>query len=110
MPACLTTADQIQCPHGGIATLMTSNQFVSVQASRKVLLESDVHVVAGCAFTIGPKPSPCLRIEWTGGASSVSIAGVKVLLASSIGKCINAENAPQGVALISGTQQKVTAI
>ena len=54
----------------------------------KVLLESDIHTVAGCPFTIGNKPSPCLRIEWKAGAPPRSSATRLVLLVeSSMGLC-----------------------
>src|SRR5258708_40098943 len=53
----LTTASTIQCPHGGQATLMTAN--VSAKAGMAMLLETDIHVVAGFAFCICPEPAPC---------------------------------------------------
>ena len=48
------------------------------------------HPVAGCAFTIGPKYSPCVRIEWTAGASSSKMNRTAPLVQSSVGKCIGA--------------------
>jgi hypothetical protein len=61
-------------------------------------------------FTLpGPKPSPCVRIEWTAGASQVTVTGTKVLNQSSVGKCYSAEGAVQGVAMIANTQIQVTA-
>jgi hypothetical protein len=98
----------IICSHGGQAILLTANAKVTVDGA-PALLESDIHPVVGCPFTIGPKYSPCIRIEWTAGAAKVTINETKVLVRSSIGKCINAEGAPQGVALIVNTQTKVTA-
>jgi hypothetical protein len=104
----LTRASQIQCVHGAPAVLTTSNGVTKVQQAH-ALLESDVHVVTGCPFTIGTKPSPCVRIEWTAGASRVKVQGTKVLTRSSVGKCINAEGAVQGVAIIASTQMKGSA-
>lgn len=104
----LTTASTIQCPHGGRALLLTSNTQTSAGGA-PVLLESDIHPVVGCPFTIGPKYSPCIRIEWTAGASKATIQSVNVLVQSSIGKCINPEGAPQGVAIIVNTQMKAFA-
>jgi hypothetical protein len=103
----LTLTSVIQCQHGGMALLTTGN--VSVKAGGAyALLESDVSTVAGCPFTIGPKYSPCVRIQWT--APSVKVkAGAAVLVTSSIGICYSPESAPQGVALISTTQPKVSA-
>ena len=105
----LTTASQIKCLHGAPAVLITTNAVTSAERA-KSLLESDVHLVTGCPFFIGTKPSPCVRIEWTAGASHLTIGGTKVLVRSSVGKCINAEGAMQGVAIIVQTQMKVSAI
>jgi len=94
----LTTAATVMCTHGGQATLNTANQ--KARAGAAVLLESDVHTVAGCAFNVSGSPVPCVRIEWAAGASSVKVNGGKPLLASSVGKCLNAAGAPQGVAIV----------
>jgi len=104
----LTTSSTITCTHGGQAILLTSNAKVTADGA-PALLESDIHPVVGCPFTVGPKYSPCIRIEWTAGAGKVTINQTKVLVQSSIGKCINAEGAPQGVAMILNTQMKVSA-
>lgn len=104
----LTTASMITCPHGGIATLITSNLKVNATSS-PVLLETDVHVVAGCPFTIGPKYSPCIRIEWSAGAGKVTANQVALLVQSSIGKCLSPEGAIQGTAIIINTQIKAMA-
>jgi hypothetical protein len=102
----LTTASTIQCPHGGQATLFTSNARVMADGA-PVLLVSDVHPVTGCAFTLpGPKPSPCIRIEWASPAGKSDIGGTAPLVKSSVGKCLSAEGAPQGVAIIANTQTK----
>jgi uncharacterized Zn-binding protein involved in type VI secretion len=102
----LTTASTIMCPHGGQVILTTANSRVTVEGS-PVLLETDIHVVAGCPFTLpAPKPSPCIRVEWSLGASKVSINGTPALTQSSIGLCYSPESAPQGVALIVNTQMK----
>ena len=94
----LTTAANILCTHGGKATLATAN--AKVRAGGPVLLESDVHTVAGCPFNVSGSPVPCVRIEWTAGAGSVTIGGSKALVQSSVGKCLNAASAPQGVAIV----------
>ncbi len=107
MPAyILTTASQIKCTHGGTAILTTANTIMKVDGI-PALLETDIHPVVGCPFTVPPgKPQPCIRIEWSMGAAQCKSKGIPVLLQSSIGKCISAEGAPQGVALIVQTQTK----
>lgn len=102
----LTTASTIQCMHGGQATLTTTNSRLTVDGA-PALLETDIHPVVGCPFTLpGPKYSPCVKIEWSAGASQVTVNGTPVLVRSSIGRCISAEGAPQGIAIIANTQIK----
>lgn len=105
----LTTASQITCTHGGKAVLTTSNTMIKVD-SMPALLESDVHGVAGCPFTLpGPKPSPCVKIEWSAGAVMAKSDSAPLLIQSSVGKCISAEGATQGTAIIIQTQMKAQA-
>ncbi len=94
----LTTAATVMCTHGGTATLVTAN--AQARAGAAILLESDVHVVAGCSLSGATPPSPCVRIEWAAGAGSVKVGGGKALVQSSVGKCLNAAGAPQGVAIV----------
>lgn len=105
----LTTMSQIKCMHGGTAILTTANTKLTVD-NAPALLETDVPLVVGCPFTIGPKYSPCVRIEWTAGAAMMNTNGTKVLIRSSVGKCISVEGAPQGVAIVATTQMKTTAM
>ena len=63
----LTTLSTIQCPHGGTVILSTSNS-VAQSGGGFFLLQTDVHQVAGCPFTVGPKAQPCVTVRWvTGG-------------------------------------------
>ncbi|HBL11963.1 MAG TPA: hypothetical protein DD379_11240 [Cyanobacteria bacterium UBA11162] len=106
MPNYLTTSSTIMCPHGGMATLFTANTKVFANGS-PVLLESDIHPVIGCPFTLpGGKYSPCIRIEWCAGSIKTAANSTAPLLKNSIGKCYSAENAIQGVATIVNTQIK----
>lgn len=105
----LTTLSQVKCTHGGTATLVTANAKLKIDGA-PALLESDVHPVVGCPFTLpNGKPQPCIRIEWTGGAATCKVDGTKVLIKTSIGKCISAEGATQGLAIIVQTQVKAKA-
>jgi len=95
------------CPHGGQATLFTSNTSVFADGA-PVLQASAIHPGAGCPFTVGPKYSPCVRIEWSAGANKTAISGTPVLVRTSVGRCLNAEGAVQGVAVIVNTQIKAS--
>ena len=102
-------ASTVQCPHGGKAILITANARIMVD-NVPALLESDKHAVVGCLFTLpGPKPSPCIKIEWAGGSGQLKVNGAGVLVKSSVGKCYSPESALQGVAIIASTQVKVSA-
>lgn len=105
----LTIASSIQCMHGGQAILITSNTRLLVSGV-PALLETDVPVVVGCPFTLpGPKYSPCVKIEWTGGSSQLTVGGIKVLIAASIGRCVSGEGATQGIAIVNPNQVRALA-
>jgi hypothetical protein len=103
----LTSASTILCTHGGSASVSPSNTVV--EAGAPILVESDVHTVAGCPFMIGNTPSPCVQIAWSAGAAKVAINGTPALVQSSVGQCKAATGAVQGVAIIASTQAKVDA-
>ncbi|MCB9569534.1 MAG: hypothetical protein H6710_20355 [Myxococcales bacterium] len=99
----------VLCPHGGAAQAIPSQ--VNARARDLVMVEGDTHMVAGCIFTLpGPKPSPCVRIEWSGGAASTTLGGKRALTHQSIGRCLSPEGAPQGVAIIVGPPSQAGAL
>jgi len=108
----LTISSTVLCMHGGSAILTTANTKVKVD-NAPALLETDVHSVAGCPFQIpigaGTKPSPCIRIQWSGGSTQMQVNGAGVLVRSSIGQCFSPEGAMQGIASIVNTQMKTSA-
>ena len=108
MPNYLTTNSTILCTHGGKANLLTANTKVFAARS-PVLLESDIHPVIGCPFTLpNGKPSPCIRIEWSAGSIKTTANSTAPILKNSIGKCYSAENLIQGVATIVNAQIKAS--
>jgi hypothetical protein len=97
----------IQCPHGGSGTVVNTNTRVKVSGSY-ALLSTDTYTIAGCPFTLpGPKPSPCVTIQWQSEAKKVKVTNKPVLLQTSVGLCKSAEQAVQGIAIISGVQTRV---
>ena len=104
----LTTASTVACPHGGIALLATTDTVARVDGA-PVLLQTDVHPVAGCPFAPGTY-SPCLSIRWVTGAARTSVGGVPVLLQTSVGLCLNAAQVPQGAAVVLQVQQKAKGV
>jgi hypothetical protein len=97
----------IQCPHGGQATVVPGNLRVKV-GGNLALLATDTMIIAGCAFNVSGAPVPCVTIQWTAPATRDTVNGTPVLLLSSVGLCLNAANAPQGTAIVSGVQTKVS--
>src|SRR5262245_6899570 len=105
----LTTASTVMCPHGGQAILVTSNTEAVIDGA-PALLMTDVHPIVGCPFTVGPVYSPCVQIRWIVGAMRTAVHDVPVLLQTSVGLCLNAAQAPQGVALVVQTQTRAQGI
>jgi hypothetical protein len=96
----------MMCPHGGQVMVVPSQSKVQTGGGF-ALLSSDTTTVAGCAFCVGPKPQPCLTVQWVAEATRVKVNGTGVLLQSSSGLCKSAEGIVQGTVLITSTQTKV---
>ena len=106
----LDVTSVMTCPHGGKVTNVPSQPRVLVNGQPALVLP-DVGTVAGCAFTLpGGKPSPCVTVQWTAPATRVLASGQPVLVQSSVGLCKSPEQAPQGPAIISTVQPRVTAM
>ena len=105
----LTLASVLICPHGGTIQAITSNAQVSI-AGVPVLRSSDTFLVAGCPFFIGPKPSPCLTVQWIVADLRSAAANGATLSQSSIGLCLNEFQAPQGIAVVVQTQSFATSM
>ena len=100
--ALLTSSATIMCPHGGQGTIVPSQQ--AVVAGDPVCTQSDTVTIAGCPFTIGPNPSPCLSVQWVT-ASLASTAGAKApLTIDSVGLCLSGAHAPQGPVVLAPAQ------
>lgn len=100
----LTTSSTVMCTHGGSATLQPGTPLVKVQGAQ-ALLESEIHSVAGCPFTIpGKGPQPCTTIRWSLGGMQTKVNQIGVLLQTSIGICYSSEQIPQGTAIVAQAQ------
>lgn len=96
----------IQCPHGGMTSVINTNTRVKV-GGNYALLSTDTYTIAGCPFMISNSPHPCVTIQWTAPAQRVKVSGNPVLLQTSVGLCKAADQLLQGTALISGVQTRV---
>ena len=96
----------VQCPHVAPVTAITSNTRVLV-SGQPVVTIGDTFLVTGCVFMVGPKPQPCVRVQWIVPANRVLVNGQPVLLQTSVGLAMSAEQIPQGPPIVVATQMRV---
>ena len=58
MPALLTSASTMMCPHGGTVSVVSANTRMQAGGGF-VLRSSDTFIIAGCALSALPTPQPC---------------------------------------------------
>lgn len=102
----LTTALTALCPHAGQVKIIPAQARVRA-GGQPVAIQSDTTLVAGCVFTVGPKPQPCIKVQWIVAATRVRVQGTPVLLQSSVGLCQSAEQIPQGPPNVVAVQPRV---
>jgi hypothetical protein len=101
----ITTTSTLSCPHGGHVTLSTSNTRVKANG-QFVMRENDQFTIAGCTYTLGTTPHPCVRVQWDVHAERHKSADNWSLTRDSVGFCLAADGAMQGVVQISSTQER----
>jgi hypothetical protein len=106
MPALLTTASAMMCPHGGMVSASPASS--GVTAATPVLTQGDSFMIAGCAFNISGAPHPCVSVQWVVTEIRVKRSGAMALDASSVGLCLAADQTPQGSVIINSTQAVVS--
>jgi hypothetical protein len=110
MAALITTASSLQCPHGGMVSIVSSN--AQVQASAPLALATDTFTIAGCPFQIpvgvGTVPHPCVSVQWVKPNVLTSVNGTPTLAQDSIGLCLAADQAPQGPVSVVQAELKVS--
>lgn len=77
----------VLCLHGGQAQATAPNPRVRV-SGQMVVTQAAPHIVAGCPFTTGTNPMPCVTAQWVTGAVRVRAGGQPVLLQSSQAVCV----------------------
>ena len=105
MPALLTTASTLMCPHGG--AVMASPGATRAKADAVLVRGSDSFSITGCPFVIGGSPHPCVTVNWVVTASRVKHGGDFVLTDASVGLCVAPDQAPQGCVVVAVTQPRV---
>lgn len=104
----------ITCTHLGPVTPQTTNTRVLVNGM-PVVTVADAYPVAACPFQVpastpsGTRPSPCLRIQWTVPAARVKVNLQFVIVQTSTGAGLSAEQMTQGPPILSAVQPRVIA-
>jgi hypothetical protein len=106
MPALLTAASTLMCPHGGSVTIVPGS--TQTLADAPIVRGSDTFIIAGCALSAATPPSPCVTIQWVSAATRVTCGGDLALNEASVGLCMSAAQAPQGSAIVAATQSQVS--
>jgi hypothetical protein len=105
----LTTSCHLACPHAGTVNVVSAAS--KVDGGDAVLRSTDTFTISGCPFTLpGPKPSPCLRVQWLVSDVQVKAEGENTLSTDSLGQCLSADMVPQGMITITGPQSRVSSI
>lgn len=99
----LTVGSALQCPHGGVVTASTRNTRVKA-AGDFVCRSTDTFSIAGCTYTLGSIPHPCVRVQWDVHAEHHRSHGAASLTEDSVGYCLAADGAMQGTVVVSSTQ------
>jgi uncharacterized Zn-binding protein involved in type VI secretion len=98
------------CPHGGQVSVVTSNTRVLLNG-QPVATMKDTFPVAGCTFSVpGPKPQPCVRVQWIAAATRVLVMGSPPITLTATGLALSVEGIPGGPPTVIRTQLKVSAI
>jgi len=72
-----------------------------------LILRSDYPSIANCQFKLGSTPHPCRFAKWAKYTKKVLVNGTSVIMNQFSGRCFAADNALQGLAIVSSIQRKV---
>jgi hypothetical protein len=106
MPALLTTATTMKCPHQGTVMVTCENTRVTFDGDF-ALRDTDTFTIVDCKFKTPVGPHPCLSVTWSSPAEQSTVLGDATLTEGSVGYCIAADQAVQGTVEISGVQDRV---
>jgi hypothetical protein len=110
MSALLTSTTVMLCPHLGVVQALSGNKRVCA-AGDFVLRGTDSFTIVGCILTTpAGTPHPCVTITWSSAASRSNVVGDAPLTEGSVGQCIAADQAVQGIIAISGAQPRVSGV
>ena len=76
----------VMCSHAGQAQPTAPNPRVMV-SGQPVVTQSCIYTIAGCPFTVGPVPVPCVTGQWITAATRVMAGSTPVVLQDSQSVC-----------------------
>ncbi len=95
------------CTHGmGQMAIVSSNARVLV-SGMPVATMADAGLFAGCAFTVGTKPQPCVKVQWLAPAARVLVNGSPAITMPGPMLCLSADQIPAGPPVIASCQVRV---
>lgn len=103
MAGLLNTSSIMQCPHGGMVNVISSDTRVQAVGSF-VLRSTDTFTIVGCPFNLGVTLHPCVQVQWVQPSLKSQAVGGFTLTEESVGLCLAADMAVQGTVLINFTQ------
>jgi uncharacterized Zn-binding protein involved in type VI secretion len=98
------------CLHAGQVSIIPTQArvFVGGQPAATV---SDTFLVGGCPFTVpGPKPQPCVSVQWLAPAARVFVNGQPAIVQAGSGLCLSAGRIPQGAPIVVIAQPRARGI
>jgi len=104
----LHTGTTATCPHGGSLNIIAASARVLLGGMPAAVL-TDQGLVAGCVFTVGTKPQPCVTTRWLVAATRVIANGQPLLINPCSALCFSADQIPGGPPVIAGSQTRVIA-
>jgi hypothetical protein len=96
------------CGHGGQISAVASTPRVTLGGQPAVTF-ADMFPIAGCAFNISGSPHPCVKVQWLVPAARVRVSGQPVILQTSTGLTVAANQAPQGSPIVISGQIRARA-
>lgn len=103
----------ITCSHGGTVSVAPGQPRVMLGGQPAATI-GDQYPVAGCPFQIpiapppgATKPQPCVKVQWTVPATRVFVNRQPVILQTSTGLGLSAEQIPGGPPTVAVTQVRV---
>jgi len=94
------------CPHGGLVMEVPSAPRVLLGGMPAATL-ADQYPIVACVLNVAGAPHPCIRVQWLVPAVRVKANLMPVVLQTSVGLCLAADQAPQGPPIVSFTQPRV---